>query len=319
MTRSGTLGTGRPPAARQGASSAAGGRPTAQPGRHRPKDPWKAAFFVLATVALISGTAWALFGSSFFVVRDIQVTGARHIGRSRVIAAADVALGTPLVSVNTSAVAHRVDGLARVRSATVRRSWPGTIVITITPRVAVLAVPEHSSYEVIDAYGVVLSRSPTAPAGLPVLTLPGGPATSLRGNATVHAAGTVVWRLPPWLRSQVSTVQATTPDAVTLTLRGGVTVLWGGPGGSAVKARELAILLRTRARYYDVSDPSSAATGSAVPSPAPSAGATAAPGAVPSSAPSAAGSSGPGGSGSGRSGSGGSAPGSAGGGASGKG
>jgi len=37
-------------------------------------------------------------------------------------------------------------------------------------------------------------------------------------------------------------------------------VLWGGAGQSARKAAELSVLLRTHARYYDVSDPGTAVT-----------------------------------------------------------
>jgi hypothetical protein len=48
---------------------------------------------------------------------------------------------------------------------------------------------------------------------------------------------------------------------VTLDLRGGITVLWGGTDRPEPKAAELAILMRTRATYYDLSDPGSAVTG----------------------------------------------------------
>ena len=75
------------------------------------------------------------------------------------------------------------------------------------------------------------------------------------------AAGTVVRKLPSWLRSRVATVRAAGPADVILILRAGVTVKWGGPGQAAAKASELAVLLRTKAGYYDVSDPSTAVTG----------------------------------------------------------
>ncbi len=50
-------------------------------------------------------------------------------------------------------------------------------------------------------------------------------------------------------------------DRVTMILRHRVTIVWGGPGRSAAKARELAALMRTNASYYDVSDPETAVTG----------------------------------------------------------
>ena len=44
-----------------------------------------------------------------------------------------------------------------------------------------------------------------------------------------------------------------------------MSVKWGNAGRAAAKASEMAVLLRTRAGYYDVSDPSTAVTGSSAP------------------------------------------------------
>lgn len=232
-----------------------------QASRDRGHDPWKAAFFGVAAVALIVGVAWALLGSSLLVVRSVQVSGSRLIPRARVLAAARISLGTPLIRVDTSAVARRVDQIAQVQSARVVRSWPDTIVIWITRRTPLLAVPAHGGYDLMDAYGVVMGWSAKRPAELPVLLSPAGQVAALRGSPAVFAAGTVVRGLPARLRRLVTAVRASGRSAVTLTLRGGVTVVWGGTDRAAAKAAELAILLRTRARYYDVSDPSTAVTG----------------------------------------------------------
>jgi len=48
---------------------------------------------------------------------------------------------------------------------------------------------------------------------------------------------------------------------VTLSLRGGITVVWGGTDRSAAKAAELEILMRTNASSYNLSDPNTAVTG----------------------------------------------------------
>jgi hypothetical protein len=67
--------------------------------------------------------------------------------------------------------------------------------------------------------------------------------------------------LPGPVRGRVTGVTTPAADAVALRLRGGITIEWGGPGGAAAKAREAAALLRTGARYIDVSSPSVAVTG----------------------------------------------------------
>jgi cell division septal protein FtsQ len=232
----------------------------AAPRRRGRRDPWKAAFFGVAAVALAGGVAWALLGSSLLVVRSVQVTGASHIPRRQVLAAAGIKLGTPLIRIDTSVLARRVERITQVQVATVRRSWPDAVVIWIKRRTAVLAVPGDGGYALMDPYGVILGISKSPPRGLVVLRSAGQPA-ALRGSKAVLAAGTVVRGLPRWLRSKVTAVQAAGPADVTLYLRGGVTLVWGTASRGAEKAREVAVLLRTGATFYDVSDPTTAVTG----------------------------------------------------------
>lgn len=220
----------------------------------RRRDPWKAVFFAVAAVGLVVGIAWALLGSSFFVVRSVRVSGSVAVRRSTVLAAAGVRLGTPLIRVDTGAVARRVERITQVLSASVTTSWPDSVVIWIKRRTAVLAVAAHGGFDRMDRYGVVLGWGPARPSGLVLLASPPGPAQTLRGSKAVFSAGTVVAGLPAWLRHRITAVRAA-GTSVTLLLRGGETVTWGGPGRAAAKAAELAILLRTGARYYDVSDP----------------------------------------------------------------
>jgi cell division protein FtsQ len=112
---------------------------------------------------------------------------------------------------------------------------------------------------------VILGRASSAPAGLVVLRSPTVPAGQVPPNPAVLAAGTVVRNLPPWLRSQVSAVRAAGKSDVILILRGGASVVWGAPRRTAAKAAEVAILLRTKARSYDVSDPRVVVTGTGNP------------------------------------------------------
>src|SRR5262245_27185119 len=112
------------------------GEPAA-PARKR-ADHWKAAFFVLAVLAIIAGVTWALLGSKFLVVRSITVNGAPDIPRSQVITASGVRPGTPLIRISTGKVARRVEQLTLVESARVTRSWPNAITITIVERTAAL-------------------------------------------------------------------------------------------------------------------------------------------------------------------------------------
>jgi cell division protein FtsQ len=224
------------------------------------RDPWKVAFFGAMAAALVAGVAWALLGSSFLVVRSVRTIGSA-LPRAQILQAAGIRLGTPLIRVNTAAIARRVEQLTQVQATRVTRSWPDTIVIWTKQRTAMFAVPEHPGYLLMDSYGVILGRATVAPARLVVLRSPTVRAGQGQPGAAVLAAGTVVRNLPPWLRSQVSAVRAAGKSDVILILRGGASVLWGAPRRTAAKAAEVAILLRTKARSYDVSDPRVAVTG----------------------------------------------------------
>jgi len=247
-------GTASPDGASRAAASAspAGGKP----GRRR-RDPWRTAFFGILAVAILACAGWALLGSSLLVVRHEEVTGNKLVSAAAVLAAAGIRPGTPLASVNTSAAAARVEQITQVLTATVSRSWPNTVVIVVRERTPALAVARGGRFALVDGSGVTVRWSQRRPPGLPLLRQP--PAR-LRGNAGVRAAVAVIERLPRRIRRLVRSVSAPTPDAVTLALRGGVTVAWGSAQQSTLKAADLAVLLRTTARYVDVSDPHAAVT-----------------------------------------------------------
>ncbi len=221
-------------------------------GSRRGLPSWRTAFFAVLGLAIIGGAAWALLGSSLLVVRHVEVTGNRLVPAAEIRAAARIRPGAPLATVDTGAAAHRVERLAPVLFAQVSRSWPDTIVITVTERRPELAVASVGGYQLIDFDGVLVRFATRKPAGMPVLTAP--PAV-LRGSPAVRAAVTVLTRLPAKLRSLVVSVSAPAASAVTLRLAGGISVMWGGAGDAGQKAAALAALLRTRGRYFDVSDP----------------------------------------------------------------
>ncbi len=222
--------------------------------------PWKAAFFALAAAAIVAAAIWGLLGSSLLVVRSVAVRGSHVVPRAEVLRAAHIAPGTPLARVNTAMVAHRVEAITQVQSAQVSRDWPDTLVITIRARTPALAVPSDGGFALVDKYGVIVRQVARRPHGM-VLLASAPWAATLRGSPAVNAAVTVLQQLPARIRRLVRSVAAPSADAVTLRLRGGVTVLWGGTGRPAEKAAELGILMRTKASSYDLSDPVTAVTG----------------------------------------------------------
>jgi cell division protein FtsQ len=230
------------------------------PGGERGGKAWRAVFFILAAAAIVAAAAWALLGSSLLVVRSVAVTGSDGVPKAAVLRAAGIRPGTPLVRVDTAAVARRVERLNQVQSAQVSKHWPDSVVIAVRSRTPALAVAASGGFDLVDRFGVVVSHVASRPSGMALLDTTAAPA-SLRGSPAVRAAVTVLDQLPKRIRRLVRAVVAPSADAVTLDLRGGVTVLWGGTDRAAAKAEELGILMPTRARSYNLSDPGTVVTG----------------------------------------------------------
>jgi cell division protein FtsQ len=236
--------------------------PIGPPGTgRRPLNPWKAGFVILALAGIVAAVAWALVGSRLLVVRSVKVTGLHRVTRSQVMhaVAAAVPSGLPLVRVDATAVAHRVEAITQVESAHVSRSWPDAIVIKVTERTPVLAVRDDGRYDLVDRFGVVVVTAGSR-GRLPLFVPSGTPGSHLRGSPAVAAAAAVTRELPTRLMRRLRSVTASAANDVTLRLKGGVTVVWGSPGRAAAKDRVLHALVRTHAHYYDVSSPTIATT-----------------------------------------------------------
>ena len=273
--RAGTEGGGRPgnpdqaSARRAGpgqASAGTGGGPSGPPRARarRRRTRWRAAFFALAGLVVVAGVGWALLGDRLLVVRSVSVTGTRLLAPQQVISAADVPLGTPLLSVDTGAVTRRVEAINDVASASVTEDWPDHLVITVTERVPALAIRMAGGvYDLVDPSGVIVRATKAPPSGLPLFaaTVPG---SALRGNPEVTAAAAVLGELQPWLARQVTQVSAAAvpagPVQVTLNLENGKTVQWGSTDNAALKNRELSILLSGHLHDIDVSVPGTVVT-----------------------------------------------------------
>jgi cell division protein FtsQ len=214
---------------------------------------WRVAFYGLALAGLAGFAAWALFGSQLLAVRSVVVTGTHLVPASEVLAIAGVEPGTPLIRLNTGQVAARVDTIRQVRDAQVTRSWPDRVVIAVRERTPALAVPAPGGgFDLVDATGVIVLWAATKPGALPLYPAT-VPVTLLRGDPDLGAAAAVLGELPAPLRNSVESLTAPSPDQVTLQLAGGITVVWGGTGGTSAKSEELGVLMRTHSHYYDVS------------------------------------------------------------------
>jgi cell division protein FtsQ len=205
---------------------------------------------VLALV-VAGGLGWLVLGSSLLAVDRVVVSGTSRVSEADVLAAAGVAPGTPLARVDVTGVRSRIGALAPVERVQVDRGWPSTLRLKVVERTAVATVLTPSGVRLVDREGVPFATASAPPPGTVRLQVP---AVGPRDPST-RASLAVLAELPPGLRGRLAILRAATPTAVTLLLRDGRQVVWGGPGRARDKGVEAEALLRLPGDVYDVTSP----------------------------------------------------------------
>ena len=219
---------------------------------------------VLAGLVL-AGVGWLAFRSPWAMVQRVRVTGTDRVAPGVVRDAARSEVGHPMLLARTADIAARVREQRLVRSVTVTRHWPGTLVVTVVEREPVAAVPAGAGQvALVDPDGVLIESVATArkPAGLPRIEVGIGPADA----ATLRGCLAVLHGLPAALSARLIAIGADTPDGIWLTLRepgakgrpalkGGARVEWGNATATPHKAEVLTALLAQHAVNYDVRSP----------------------------------------------------------------
>jgi cell division protein FtsQ len=209
--------------------------------------PWAIGGALVVVAAVI---VWLFYYSSAFAVDGVRVSGADTVPVATIQNVAEAPVGTPLAKVDLRSIADRVRTIPAVADAQVTRAWPNKVVIVVTERVPVVVVTDGSRFELVDATGTTFKTVAARPAGLPEAKVTGS-----RRDVTVHSVVTVSAALPDTLRTQVGSISAASPDSITLNLSSGVKVVWGSSDDSERKAEVLSVLMKRKAKVYDVSAP----------------------------------------------------------------
>lgn len=199
---------------------------------------------------VVVGLGLLLYFTPIMSARNIVVTGLGAVSQEEVVTSAAVKSGTPLLQVDTDAVAERVAAIRRVASARVQRQYPSTLRITVIERVPVVVKDYPDGQHLFDRDGVDFATAPPPP-GVPFLEVdnpgPNDPATK--------AALAVMTSLRPEVAGQVGRISAPSVAAITLTLTDGRVVVWGTTDRTEEKALKLGALLTQPGQTYDVSSP----------------------------------------------------------------
>ncbi len=206
---------------------------------------WSAAASVVAV-----GLGLVLYFTPIMAARVTVFSGLTTVSQEEVEQAAAIVPGTPLLQIDTDAVADRVATIRRVASARVQREYPSTVRISVVERVPVVVKDYPDGPHLFDKDGVDFASAPPPP-GLPYLDADRpGPS-----DAPTKAALQVLLALRPEVASQVGRIAAPSVASITLTLVDGREVIWGTTDRTEEKALKLGALLTQPGRTYDVSSP----------------------------------------------------------------
>lgn len=219
---------------------------------------------LIAVVLATAAALWLLYGSPWLRAEKVSVSGVRVLTDQQVRDAADVSVGSPLISIDTDAVEARLRRkLPRIDSVDVVRSWPHGIGLKVTERTPVLILKNTGNggkYIEVDAMGVRFATVSAAPRGVPALELAVSKAAVLRRfpvDRLVREAVGVAGDIPAAVRRDTRIVKVRSYDSISLELSGGRSVEWGSGEKGRAKARTLTALMKAApgARHFDVSAP----------------------------------------------------------------
>ena len=115
----------------------------------------------------------AVLASPLLRITSVVAVGTAHTSAATIVRAANVGTGSSMVLLDTGAIAHRVEMLPWVASASIRRRWPSTLQIDVQERTPVATATNASGQIVaVDRSGRVLGVM-TSRLGLPGLSIQG--------------------------------------------------------------------------------------------------------------------------------------------------
>lgn len=197
------------------------------------------AFGLAAAVLLLFSGCVAVYNSSAFAVRSIEVVGASHITTEAVRALARVPADATLIRFPADAVARRVAADPWVASVSVSRVFPSGMRIRVVERVPVAMVDAGSAVWLIDAGGSTIAR-PTAESSDTVPVIRDVPGLDLKpGRRTTSEpllnALKVLTGVSRTLASTIRSISAPTVDGCALTTAGNVEIVIGEAADLSVK------------------------------------------------------------------------------------
>ena len=203
-------------------------------------------------MAMLVGVAVLSTHSAIFSARTITVRGASHLSEAEILVRSGIHPGTNVFYLDTAAARDRLVADPWVASASVARSLPSTVVITIH-EVRPVGVTANAQAPMLLAQDGTTLGSPPPGTRLPVV--------GTAGDGSIRDVTEALGAMTPSLLARVATAAVAADGSITLALRDGVSVSYGDGGDAYRKAQALRSVLTWAANQpigvesIDVSSP----------------------------------------------------------------
>jgi len=108
---------------------------------------------IFTTVLLISVAVTLYF---LLIIDEIRVEGNETLEKADVLTASKINIGDHMLFIDVAEAQNNLMSTSAIRKATVKRSYPDTLIITIEERKPVAAIVGSGSYAIIDIEGYVM-------------------------------------------------------------------------------------------------------------------------------------------------------------------
>lgn len=218
--------------------------------RGRREVPWRRIAGIAGVGLVVLAVLWAVvYFTPLFSVKNVEVDGNAHLDNEDVVAAADVAEGTPLAQVNMRQTASNVVSLPWVKSATASRKWPSTISVEVVENVAVAYRDSSEGTHLIDREGKEFAVD-TPPEDAVELTGEADADDTVRKDAVDIAAA-----LSDTGRGAVKSIEAKSKYEFVLNLKDDRTVVWGASEDNENKSLAVDTVLQREGKEFNVTNP----------------------------------------------------------------
>lgn len=181
----------------------------------------------LAAVTSLAVGVVAFINSSLFDVDEIEVSGADRADPADIVAASGLDLGQGLLEVDLPAAVASIELVPWIDTATVNRSWGGTIQIEVTERPPAVAIAAGPRFALVDHHGRQLELVDRRPTGqLPIHGIEGSGVAGEPAPSEILPVIALVEALPAETLDRVAAV-AVDGESIELELVGGGLVLLG--------------------------------------------------------------------------------------------